>query len=218
MSGGGPSVRDHVSACGLEMISLFALLYFLKTLLHFDVFGQSLQQVPQRDQHEEKNYVKEKEVNEEEKEVKEEEKAVKEVEEDGEEEDDDYNEDTVEKSYSVSSWSGLCSAPSHTEEEEEEEGEEGETDITNVTGGSRCEDDHHEEIIDEIPAEHDGPDKTQISEEDQDESRDETGSDSECDSDQISDCEAIYSTDWYNHYKQIIKQKSASVTGQDAER
>ena len=148
-----------------------------------------------------------------------EEKEVEEVEveEDGEEEDDDYNEDTVEKSYSVSSWSGLCSAPSHTEEEEEE-GEEGETDITNVTGGSRCEDDHHEEIIDEIPAEHDGPDKTQISEEDQDESRDETESASECDSDQISDCEAIYSTDWYNHYKQIIKQKSASVTGQDAER
>ena len=81
----------------------------------------------------------------------------------------------------------------------------------------RCEDDH-EEIIDEIPAEHDGPEKTQISEEDQDESRDEIESDSEYDSDQIADCEAIYSTDWYNHYKQIIKQKSASVTGQDAER
>ena len=58
MSTGGPTVRDHVSACGLEMISLFALLYFLKTLLHFDVFGQSLHQVARQEQPSEKNSVK----------------------------------------------------------------------------------------------------------------------------------------------------------------
>ena len=51
-------MRDHVSACGLEMISLFALLYFLKTLLHFDVFGQSLHQVARQEQLSEKNSVK----------------------------------------------------------------------------------------------------------------------------------------------------------------
>ena len=81
-----------------------------------------------------------------------------------------------------------------------------------MTGDSEGED---EEIIDEIPAEHEEPDKDQISE-DQDESRDESECESE--SELISDCEAIYSTDWYNHYKRIIKQKSPSVTANDPQR
>ena len=212
MSTGGPTVRDHVSACGLEMISLFALLYFLKTLLHFDVFGQSLHQVARQEQLSEKNSVKQEvDIVNDVKEVKEAE-DVEDVEEDGVDEDEDYNEDTVEKSYSVSSWSCPGSAQGRSEEEEGEEGEEEETDITNVTGDSRGEE---EEIIDEIPADYDGPDRTQISE-DQDESRDEI--ECESDSDPISDCEAIYSTDWYNHYKQIIKQKSPAVTANDPQR
>ena len=83
MTGGVvPTVRDQVSGCGLEMISLFALLYFLKTLLHFDVFGHSLQQVAQREHQSEKHSVKKQE------------KVEEEDSEDGEEEDDDYNEDT----------------------------------------------------------------------------------------------------------------------------
>ena len=48
------SVKDHTSACCLEMISVLALIYFLKTLLNFDVFGQSLQQVYQSQTKEEK--------------------------------------------------------------------------------------------------------------------------------------------------------------------
>ena len=195
-------MRDQVSACGLEMISLFALLYFLKTLLHFDVFGQSLQQVAQREEQAQKHNVKHQQAEEAEK-VKEE---VEEVEEEAEE-DEDYNEDTVERSYSVSSWSWPGSVHSDNDEDEE-------ADITSVRGDSRCEE---EEIIDEIPADHEGAADTQISS-DQDDRRDEIECESDS-SDLISDCEAIYSTDWYtDHYKHIIKQKSASLRANEAER
>lgn len=214
MSAGDPTVSGQVSACGLEMISLFALLYVLKTLLHFDVFEQRLQQVAQREHRSEKHTLKEQEVKQKE--------VVKE--DGGGEEDEEYNEDTVEKSYSVSSWSwpgsGNSDCVSDSDDdndvvEHEEKEEEKEEDITNVTGDSPGE---KEELIDEIQADRGGSDPPQISE-DQDESRDEIV---DSDSDLMSDCESLYSTDWYcdytDHYKQIREQKSTSCTAKEAER
>ena len=216
-------MSGQVSACGLEMISLFALLYVLKTLLHFDVFEQRLQQVAQREHRSEKHTLNEQEVKEQEV-VKEE--QVKE--DGGGEEDEEYNEDTVEKSYSVSSWSWPGSGHSDSDSDDdhdvvEHEEEEEKEDITNVTGDVcdvPCDDSpgEKEELIDEIQSARGGADPPQISE-DQDESRDEIV---DSDSDLMSDCESLYSTDWYcdytDHYKQIREQKSTSCTAKEAER
>ena len=72
------SVKEHTSGCCLEMIPFLLLLYLLKALLNFDVFGQTVEgdegDVNQKDN--------------------------------SEDNEEHYNEDTFEKSYEVSSWTG----------------------------------------------------------------------------------------------------------------
>ena len=96
------SVKEHTSGCCLEMITLLVLLYLLKTLLNFDVFGQ---QVPAKCEAESKK----------EEDIKQKDDS----------EDNDDNEDTFEKSYEVSSWIG-----SETGEEGEEEEDTDITNVT----------------------------------------------------------------------------------------
>ena len=186
---------DHFKGCCLEMITFLAVIYFLKTVLNFDVFSGpehllKLHRTRSGGAREnaddtEDNVNKKAEDQSKSRSVSYSQSNNVTVESDGEE-DDEYNENTVDKSYEVSAWSEEQEYLSETNSEADEV----DTNITNISDES-CDEIHIEEDED-ISKDKDHGQDTYDSEK--------TSCSSDSDVEDI-DGESIYTTNWYQKYE-----------------
>ena len=186
---------DHFKGCCLEMITFLAVIYFLKTVLNFDVFSgpEHLQKLHRtrsggaRENYDdtEDNVNKKAEDQSKSRSVSYSQSNNVTVESDGEE-DDEYNENTVDKSYEVSAWSEEQEYLSETNSEADEV----DTNITNISDES-CDELHIEEDED-ISKDKDHGQDTYDSEK--------TSCSSDSEVEEI-DGESIYTTNWYQKYE-----------------
>ena len=186
---------DHFKGCCLEMIAFLAVIYFLKTVLNFDVFSgpehlQKLHRTRTSGAREnaddtEDNVNKKAEDQSKSRSVSYSQSNNVTVESDGEE-DDEYNENTVDKSYEVSAWSEEQEYLSETNSEADEV----DTNITNISDESG--DEIHIEEDEDISKDKDHGQDTYDSEK--------TSCSSDSDVEEI-DGESIYTTNWYQKYE-----------------
>ena len=176
------------------MITFLAVIYFLKTVLNFDVFSgpgvltleKQKQETRQDNQDQSKSSLNNnsKDDSQEYSETESTSNSNQEDEdEDDAEEDEEKTFDTLDKSYDVSAWS-VEQTNAVTDDEDDDDDEDADDNITHVTTLSDSSDD----------------DKVNISKEEVEEEREEEVEDSDdgCDTDE--ECSELLETDWYQRY------------------